>query len=294
MAKLRASKQSQAIGARAWRGHLGAIRATDREIAAILRDAAKEAEKLIANNVSDSVSARVRRAQYRIALSQLTQLSAEMWGEITPAIQRGINRAIEEGIRGIIDLDSILADSVADNALRNSVIRGSELAADTVRSRLINDIKLSPKVYRTRALSQGLVSKAVNRGLALGQSADEIARSVRHLISPNVRGGVSYAARRLARTEINNAFHTSTIRLAADDPWTAGFKWVKSDSHPRPDPCDDLADDDHDGLGPGIFKPKNVPGKPHPQCLCYLLVVHVPEDEFIDKLIAGDYDEYIK
>lgn len=294
MARLRASKQSQAIGARAWRGHLGAIRATDREIAAILRDAAKEAEKIIANNVSDSVSARVRRAQYRIALSQLTQLSAEMWGSITPAIQRGIDRAIEEGIKGIIDLDTILADAVADNTLRNSVIRGAERAADTVRSRLINDIRLSPKVYRTRALSQGWVAKAVNRGLALGQSADEIARSVRHMINPNTPGGVSYAAKRLARTEINNAFHTSTIRLAADDPWTAGFKWVLSDSHPRPDPCNPLAEDDHDGLGAGIFLPKNVPGKPHPQCLCYLLVIHVPEDEFIDKLIAGDYDDYIK
>lgn len=278
---------------RTWLKHLGDQRAFDRELAKILRDAAKEAERRIAATIGDSVSAQTRRAQLQVAVSQLQLLSNQMWGTITPAMERAAAQAVALGVEGVMALDAILIDAVGDNALRASFLEGAQNAANNIRSRLLNDIQLSPNVYRTQALANKWVDRAVNRGLALNLSSREIARSVRHLIDPSTPGGVSYASRRLARTEINNAFHTSTIRAAANEPWTEGFQWNLSSSHPRPDVCNDFADTDHDGLGQGIFKPKNVPGKPHPQCLCYITVVQIDDDVFIDKLVNGDYDDYL-
>lgn len=34
--------------------------------------------------------------------------------------------------------------------------------------------------------------------------------------------------------------------------------------------CDLLAEADCYGLGPGVYDPRQAPGKPHPRCLCYL------------------------
>jgi hypothetical protein len=276
-----------------WLRHIADQRAFDRELAKILRDASREAERMITATIGDTVSAQLRRAQLQVAVSQLQLLSNQMWGSITPAMEAAARRAVDLGIEGVITLDAILADALADPALRTSFLEGAQSAANNVRSRLLNDIQLSPNVYRTQALSNKWVARAVNRGLALNLSSREIAKSVRGMINPNTPGGVSYAARRLARTEINNAFHTTTIRAAANEPWNEGFKWNLSSSHPRPDPCNPLAEDDHDGLGAGVFKPKNVPGKPHPQCLCYLTVVQIDDDVFIDKLVNGDYDDYL-
>ena len=51
--------------------------------------------------------------------------------------------------------------------------------------------------------------------------------------------------------------------------------------------------DDHDNMGPGIFKKANVPGKPHPQCLCYLTTVNVDESVFIRNMKRGYYNSYM-
>lgn len=76
-------------------------------------------------------------------------------------------------------------------------------------------------------------------------------------------------------------------------PWVEGMKWNLSESHPRPDPCDDFAKEDHDDLGPGIFKPGNVPPKPHPQCFCYVTAVMLDDEAFLDRLVEGRYDRFL-
>jgi hypothetical protein len=289
------SAQATKIGTAAWRDHLATIRDLDRTVAAILLDASQEAFRVVAAlDGLDSTSAVVRRAQHQAALGSLARISGEAWASIAPELAAHAQAAAAQGVAGVSALDRLLAETIVDDTLRASVIGSIDQADDLIKARIANNISLSKQVYSTQALANGWVEKEINRGVALGRSAREIANSVRSMINPNVKGGVSYAAMRLGRTELNNAFHTATILRASDDPWTKGFKWHKSSSHPRPDPCDALADDDHDGLGAGIFLPKNVPGKPHPQCLCYLTVVQVEEEEFIDNLINGKYDRHIQ
>lgn len=279
---------------RTWRTHLRDLKAFDAELAEILSDAAREAERILKISLPDDagIGARVRRQQTREALRAIRQLQADMYdGPVTAAMRRSIERTTLHALDGLKDINDLLD---LPEALRDSFRYSAQRASENVRSRLINRIDLSPRVYKTKQLSNRWVQREINRGLALGRSADEIARAVRTMIAPNVRGGVSYAARRLGRTELNNAFHTTTIRMAENQPWTEGFKWNLSGSHPRPDICNEYADDDHDDLGAGVFKTGNAPAKPHPQCLCYLTVVTIDEDEFLHNLLAGRYDSWLR
>lgn len=42
---------------------------------------------------------------------------------------------------------------------------------------------------------------------------------------------------------------------------------------------------------PGLFYTADVPEKPHPQCLCFITPYLPDEDEFLNNLLKGDYDD---
>jgi len=97
-----------------------------------------------------------------------------------------------------------------------------------------------------------------------------------------------YNLRRIARTEMSNAYHLSIIKSTEKNPAVVGYRWTLSRSHKIRDICDDLAHKDHYGLGPGIFPKDKVPRVKsfvsHPQCLCYIVPVRVDEVQGMDKV----------
>lgn len=124
-----------------------------------------------------------------------------------------------------------------------------------------------------------------------GTSAVEIAKIVRPLllrdgpawttgIKPSVtgKGTVAYNALRLARTEVNQAYHDAQNMAAEGNPLIKGMKWHLSGSHPERDICDDWAEENAHGLGPGIFPVGQTP-KDHPNGLCFLTTIyHEPKE----------------
>lgn len=148
---------------------------------------------------------------------------------------------------------------------------------------------LSEKVWRTKALADGLIGREINKGLARGASADEIAKAVIHMVRPDTPGGVSYAAKRLGRTEINNAFHFQAKQDAQNIPWINQMRWHLSKVH-EDDPGD--ACEDYEQIG--FFPVEKVPDKPHPNCRCFVTPVNEPYESFEQKLIQGHYDEHIR
>lgn len=117
------------------------------------------------------------------------------------------------------------------------------------------------------------------------------------MVDPSTPGGVSYAAKRLARTELNNAFHTTQQASAEVNPFVVGLRWNLSMSHKKPDRCDELAAGHSPGKTSGVYLPSDLPRKPHPQCLCYTTNEMMDEDEFLDLVSNPDYldglvDEY--
>lgn len=267
----------------------------DRDIANILYDAAEEAEELITRNLEGltSIGATVRRAQLSQAIQGLGNLAGELWDNVGEETRKGIYASSYLAADQAIDLDLLHGMPVgAITQYAPNMHFYAAQSAQSLISRNENGIRLADNIYAHGRETVREVGAIVDKSLALQQSAKEIAKKVRGHYRPDVPGGSSYAAMRLGRTEINNAHHRTTIRMAEQRPWVEGFKWNLSGSHPKPDECNDYAERDF-GMGPGIWAKESVPGKPHPNCLCYLTTQMPEPDEFTDQLINGDYDNWL-
>lgn len=273
--------------------HLKRQQQFTRQLYGILLDASEEARRAVQAVVgSNRIGAQVRAAQYGSSRFQIQRELNKLWQEIEGTISAGAEAtaqaALNMNAEFLLHLTQDLPEAWAEMFLETASRQGELIAA-----RYLNDIPLSPRVYRNEALSRGIVDREVNRGIALSRSAREIAQSVATLINPNTPGGISYAAMRLGRTELNNAFHATTIRTTVDQPWVTAYKWNLSGSHPRPDVCDSYAEGNPDNLGAGVFSKESVPGKPHPHCLCFLAVVQESERTFARNALNGKYDSFL-
>lgn len=186
-------------------------------------------------------------------------------------------------------VNPVVADLISD-----WVTQMIETRIDALMARLTSSqVDLSAQIYKTERLSSGWVDRQINNGLAQNLSAKDLARTLASSFAPNVPGGVSFASMRTARTEINNAFHAASLAHYDNRPWVAGIKWNLSGSHAHADECDDYANKSHYKNGPkGVFLQGSVPPKPHPQCLCYITPVMDSDEDFLDALVNGDYDDW--
>lgn len=270
-------------------------RYTDREILSLLSEAADDTRKMIAKNISSpKFGTSTRVAQQQIAMQGINEKMREVWEDVGTLTIFGEKEAAQAAIGASEKLLAVYAQTTGD--LRAVHLRKAARAGiDAYISREENVKKLSTMVYKNAALNSGIVEREIQKALIRQLSARELAANVRDLINPNVPGGTSYAAMRLARTEINNAFHFSQIRYTREMPWVEGYKWNLSGSHPKGQRCvcEDMANQNHDGIGRGVYKKSNVPGKPHPHCFCYITNVEADNKTFYKRMRSGAYDQYL-
>ena len=269
---------------------------TDREILRLLAEAANDARKKAEELAGTKKFANMTRAaQQRLIEREMHIQMRILWegvGHLTIFGEKEAARAANESMDF---LHSRLWKNTGPDGrdFRRAIKRQAEAGVDSFLSRRENLLPLSKRVYKNDILARGRVSATINKGLLRGLSARELAQEIAGLIRPGVRGGVSYAAMRLSRTEINNAFHFSQIRYTREMPWVRGYKWNLSGSHGSIDVCNTMSQANHAGLGRGVYKKGNVPGKPHPNCLCYITTVTAPPGEFERQLKRGSYDSYL-
>lgn len=277
---------------------ISSVAQADSALRRALLDAARDAEKLIegqARNFSEEVS----QAQLLRIMQELRELAHELWGNTIPdEIARVIAMAEQRSQLGSDALDQAMLSGVRDvGRIRDLQASMRQRARRVVqvfvtRQRMAR-IELSPRVYKWEAWHNGKMEAILSTQFARGASARDIAKTVRGFIDPATPGGASYAAMRLGRTEIANAFHEQTRRDYANNPFVSGLKWNLSRSHPRKDQCDVLAKGHSRGKPAGVYDTSNVPDKPHPQCLCNLTPETVTEAEFQDEFFDGDYNEFL-
>jgi hypothetical protein len=268
-----------------------------------LRDASADAQRRINKlETRHGIGSVVRRGQLAVIRRELRNVSNELF--------RGVNRRIRSAGNAVADaaaeaervLQGILFRSVGKQDSEALVHAQRSYARRTVATYLArgeNGIGLSQRVYRTRQLADGFVDRAVNRVILQGGSWQDIAKSVKPMVDPNTPGGVSYAAKRLARTELNNAFHTTQKAGAEVNPFVLGVRWHLSLSHTHKDICDALATGHSKGKPSGVYLPGELPPKAHPQCLCFTSNEMMDEEDFLDLVSDPDYldglvDEYGK
>jgi hypothetical protein len=269
---------------------VGALEITDSEMRAILKQAARESALILkkySNN--DSFSAKVRAAQLDLA-----RVQREMWAAVGHQTRVAIGDGVDAAAASHAFLDDVLMSSVGGTThfWREALMAQARAGIPSLISRRINNITLSDRVYRNNAVANGQIGRMLDGLLLSGASAKEIAKRVIGFIDPDTPGGASYAAMRLGRSELNNAFHTTSIRMGEDSPFVVGQKWTLSGSHPKTDVCNELANR-KSRLGAGVYAPGDVPPKPHPQCLCYVVPVTPSQKDFIRNFNNGAYDDYL-
>lgn len=273
----------------------------ERDFVHILARAASDAEKIVLQlQAKKGVGTAIRVDQLQAVRANLMRAQADIWRKIGSSVEAGKLDAAAAGVRvNAIYTDVLLRAGYSGDQLA-ILLEASEAQArrtvDIALQRIQGPsyVPLSERVYNTQQLSSGIVDRRVTSMLLHGLNAREIAKGVRDLIDPNVRGGVSYAAQRLGRTELNNAFHAASVREAIKSPFIEYTRWMLSGSHPKPDECDQYARTENiKNQPPGTWLPSEVPQKPHPQCLCYTISVAISRQEFVEGFENGTYDKYI-
>ena len=194
------------------------------------------------------------------------------------AAASGVVSAYEAQMLGLVMSPEAVANLAKSEAQRAAM--GIEAALQRVQGN--SYVPLSDTVYKTQQLTLKWVDKRIAQGLASGWSASKLANELKGMIDPAVKGGVSYAAMRTARTEINNAFHASSAERYNNSPIVQEVDWHLSSSHPEGDICDDLAAN-------SPYPKKSVPHKPHPNCYCYITPSLPEPAKFVDNLFKGKY-----
>ena len=118
-----------------------------------------------------------------------------------------------------------------------------------------------------------IINKTISRDEAVIHLFQEIADRIQN------PGGLSYRNRiiRLAQTETQGAYRLTQKNIGEDSSYVEGIKWNLSPHHPHYDHyeiCERYAKENHDGLGAGVYRPKNLPDIPHPSCFCFLTYLY--------------------
>lgn len=256
-----------------------------------LRDAMADAQRRINKlETKHGIGSVVRRAQLFIIRRELHGVQRELFKAVGKSIRRASPTVADAASEAERVLQQLLFQAVGKQVPGRLADEQRAYARRTVATYLArgnNGISLSERVYRTNSLSNGFVDRAVNRVILQGGSWQEIAKNVTPLINPDTPGGVSYAAKRLGRTELNNAFHTTQKASAEINPFVEGLRWHLSMSHAKEDKCDMLATGHSRGRKSGVYVPSELPSKPHPQCLCFTTNEMMDEDDFL-QLVANE------
>jgi len=274
----------------------------ERDLLFTLDRAAKKAERDVARLVGRSnVGSVIRASQMSMVARALRFRVAELWIDVGSEVRAGQVRAGAEAMTVMVEeYEAVLLRSglSADNisTFTKAAVAQAEQGAIAAATRMsLTQVPLSTRVYESAMLQSGRIDRIVNEALARGLSARELASEVRGFINPKTPGGARYAAMRLARTEINNAFHGIQVQESIDSPFIERVEWHLSGSHKVPDACNRYAEDVHEpGEEPGIWRPTHVPRKPHPQCLCFTTPVVIDEEEFFQGMAAGRFDAHLE
>jgi len=264
-----------------------------------LRKVYRRAAEWVRKDIEGLIPGTLRRSHLEALTANLERRARELNAEVLTATQKGIYLAIETGTSAAQNISArLLKEAWSEVEIARLFAPINERAIMLVLARAGKDgLKLSGRVWRVGEHWRNAITRIVEDGVARGLDSRKIAREVQKYLQPGVwtphkfetrrRLGVpkdvSYEAMRLARTEMNNAFHEASIMANRAAPSYRGVYWRLSKSHPIPDTCDDLANAMTFGER-GFYPEGHEPPRPHPQCRCFVIPAHEDPDRFAERL----------
>ena len=275
--------------------------ATDQQIVAMLADASDDMRRDLArilSKQSPTMSDAIRYQQMATVRKALLEHQASVLRALGRVVEARRLDAAARAIQLGNAMDAYLLDRLGYSSLAREVTSnltfGLGRTTEVALARMdFSYTDLSQRIYNNDVRLGSQIDQRITSLLAQGKSAREFASEAVNWFNPNTPGGVRYAAMRLARSEINNSFHAVAVQQVQDKPWVHAMQWHLSGSHPKADICDEYAHEDKFDQGAGIFPKADVPRKPHPHCYCYVVPVQLDEDEFLDRLVNGGYDDWV-
>lgn len=289
------------------RATLAAQRAVEQLDAAALKQL-EDAYQSAAADIAERIRAHAG-ADDNLGLQELRSVLAQIEGRLrtlsderNTLINVSLERAAELGTSPIFgEVKSGAAMRVSDEALR------------FVRNFVAEDgLQLSDRIWRLDRGARDKVVNAIEQAVIQGHGAAQAAREFLargESVPIDIQGKLDAAnaprlarqtsdqlltgtgapmdnAMRLMRTEINRAHGEAFMASGEDHPEFAGWRFLLSPAHPKPDICDLLSRQNLHGLGPGVYPSREkCPWPAHPNTLSFLEIVF--KDEITDADRAG-------
>lgn len=254
---------------------LARLRPLLRQVDEILDNLGRQRDALLVDNLQDAAllgtrpySAQGVAATGRDAQAALTTESVMQINEQAVRFVREV--AAADGLRlsdRLWRLDQG-AREVLGRAIGQAVVQGVDAA------RAAADL-----VYNGRPVPRDVAQRIT------GAKANQLVR-VADLLAENDDGSEVWKAERVFRTEINRAHGEAYTASGENVKGFAGWRYLLSPQHPRPDICDLLSTQNLHGLGAGVYPTRELtPWPAHPNTLSFLVIVF--EDEVTDADRAG-------
>jgi hypothetical protein len=195
--------------------------------------------------------------------------------------------------------------SMASVAGQFSEVPARTLAVLAARGR--NAANFRTLVNRHMQEAAGSLDALIHGGIGTGQSARSLAKDIASLIvGESIKAGqygldqtsvsglktIWYDARRIAVSEINNAYRESNHQSLVQSEVVEAVQWQLSGRHHIYDECDEIAEGSSEGYDPGFYTLEEWPEAPHPFCMCGQGAVQLkPVDEWFEGVAAEEEAE---
>lgn len=257
-----------------------------RETVETLKKGFEDAIKDLIKNRSDNPFQRTRqdelRKELKAMLRELEALQKEVTGD-------GIQTTVKEIASIHADVVKDLIKGVAGSDAARKVVQrfnripiravaamnvGRRETFKTLIQRNIEDAAPELDILLTRAVAQGMSPARLTNDIADLLAGDDPKGLGEYGLDPSDVSGVRTLfsdARRIAVSETNNALREANTISLQESPVMAAT-WQRSGRHEglkqKRDKCDDYAEEDRFGLGPGMWPIAQWPDAPHPYCAC--------------------------
>lgn len=293
--------------------------AAHRDVAALDASALKNLERIYTEAAAD-IAARIRNhagpgdtiaiQELRSVLDQVEGRLRELAGARDALLDQSLRKAAELGVRPYIAVPAaaVIAPAAAMAVAHETV--------QYVRSFIAADgLQLSDRIWRLDRGARDAIVNQIERSVIEGHGAsqaalellarglpvtDDIAAKTRAASGTGIardaeaaltrgEGSAHQHAMRVMRTEINRAHGEAYMKGGETVQGRAGWRYLLSPAHPKPDICDLLSTQNLYGLGPGVYPTREkTPWPAHPNTLSFTVVVF--ENEITEADRAGKED----
>ncbi|MBV7454292.1 hypothetical protein KW843_07405 [Acidovorax sp. sif1233] len=265
----------------------------------------------VRQRIAAAVDAQQEVPEYRLR-ELLAQIEAVIHGLAdarNAVIEQAIERAAELGVRPYT-AQGVAAVGGEQAVLESSAaMRIHQAAVRFVREFTLADgLALSGRLWRVDQGAREVLVRAIGQAVVMGKSAaraaqdfmlqgDKVPGDLLARIAAGKAGALAKVAdtltdrstgafaqvERVFRTEINRAHGEAYMAAGEGTPGFAGWRFLLSPEHPRPDICDLLAAQNLHGLGQGVYPDRErCPWPAHPNTLSFVVMV------FADEVTAAD------